>query len=93
MEEKPVGPVLGDIIVRKHHASGECYVLMPFQQASQVAYQFYAEAVKHALDFAAKHRVAAWYTEDARSYRRLELHPTWTQGKRSTRKAEGTAGD
>lgn len=87
MEEKPVGPVLGDIIVRKHHASGECYVLMPFQQASQVAYQFYAEAVKHALDFAAKGGVNAWYTEDGQSFRRLELHRPRTHGKRSTQES------
>jgi hypothetical protein len=71
---EPKGPVLGDIIVHKRHASGDVYVLMPFERASQLTCQSYAEALKHATDFAVKGAVNAWYTEDGQTYRSLAVH-------------------
>lgn len=74
MDQKDAGPVLGDIIIHKRHASGDVYILLSFQQASQLTCPFYAEAVKHATAFAVKDALDAWYTEDGQTYRSLALH-------------------
>ena len=83
MEQKGAGPVLGDIVVHKRHASGDVYVLLPFERASQLTCQSYAEAVKHATAFAVSGGVDAWYTEDGQTYRSLARHRRGKQGRRS----------
>lgn len=71
MEPNGAGPVPGDIIVHKRHASGEVYALGVFKRPSQLTCQTYAEAMKRGTGFAVKDGVDAWYTEDGRTYRRL----------------------
>lgn len=80
-------PVQGDIVVHKQHRQGNEYVLMPFQQASQVTWHSYAEAVEHAVKFAAQRAVDAWYTEDGSTYRALASHRRRSAGKRSFRES------
>jgi len=60
-----------------------CNVLVPFQQASQLTCQTYAEAVRHATQFAVKGDVDAWYIEDGQTYRSLAVHRGGRQGRSS----------
>ena len=83
MEQQSGGPVRGDVVVHKRHASGDVYVLVPFQQASQLTCQTYAEAVRHATQFAVKGDVDAWYTDDGQTYRSLAVHRRGRQGRSS----------
>ena len=74
MEPNGAGPVPGDIIVHKRHASGEVYALGVFKRASQFTCQTYAEAMKRATEFAFRDGVDVWYTEDGETYRSLARH-------------------
>lgn len=74
MQQKAPIPTTGDIIIHKHHASGDVYMLGLFNRAARLTYEAYAQAMKRATEFAVEDGVDAWYTEDGETYRSLARH-------------------
>jgi hypothetical protein len=69
---KHTGPQTGDIIVERQHSSAATYVVRIFEGTSQLLYQKREEAIRSAKGFAAAQGVSAWYSDDGKTYQRID---------------------
>ncbi len=67
-------PTDGDVVVREYRHDGTCtYVLRTIPGADQLTIQSYQTAITHALAFAARKRVRAWFEQADGTVERLRV--------------------